>query len=183
VAEAGGDRPAAVDGDEEQPLATLPVGRVGMLTEEHAVLHGQCGEVAGPRTDHGQGPRRGIRGSLPPSAVLRVAVEGGERLAGRKEELLERVRAHHVVEPARVLRLPQPVVPAILLVDPAERQIGHLREIAVDDGPVRDAWAHHPVLGREGVEQKLKIPLRQPDDAVGELGNGHGLRPGSNAHP
>ena len=156
MAEAGRRRPPAVDRHEKQPLAPGLVRLVHIsAAEEHAVLHGEGREVAAADAEHGEvwsrfGPR-----SLGPRPEF--AGERGQRLPRGKQEVLERVRAHHVVERARGGIMAQPVGAAILLVEPAGRQVGDRGQVSKHDRSVGNLGPHHAVpRPPQGIDQLLQ---------------------------
>ena len=73
-----------------------------------------------------------------------------------------------MVEPAGGIVAPQPVVAAILLVEPAGGELVHIGEVAVDDSPVRHLRPHDPVSpGSQRIDQRLQCRPSEPFQGVG----------------
>ena len=156
MTEAGGCRPAAVHGHDEQFLATGLVADVDRLaSHENAILDGQRCEVTAADADHRELLRLvGGRGLLP--AVGRAA-PGLNRLPRGKQKILERMRADDMVKRAGLWIVMKPVDAAILLVEPAGWEKLRLCKITVDDRAVGHLWAHHAVTATaKHVDQVLE---------------------------
>ena len=127
MTEAGGGSPTAIDRNEEQPVAPPLIGRIdrstlsAIPTEKDPILDGQRRQVAAPHPDHRQGPLRQRERTLLPN--LPDPLEPGDRLAGRKKKVLQRMGADDVIERPGGLIAVEPVVPPLLLVDPAGGEI------------------------------------------------------------
>ena len=77
--------------------------------------------------------------------AVRVAARPPEPDARREQELLPRVRADRVAEARLVVAALEPVAAGLLLVRPADRQLGADVEVVVDDRPVADGRPEHAV--------------------------------------
>ena len=144
VAEAGGHRAAAVHRHDEKLLPPGCVGGIDMLApHEHTVLNPERLEVAGPHANHGQGRLVVSQILLRPRATR--PRESGDRFPGRKQKVLERVGAHHVIKGAGLRVEPQPIVAAVLLVEPAGREVMGRSQVAEHHRPVGHLRPHNAV--------------------------------------
>ena len=68
-----------------------------------------------------------------------------------------------MVERAGGRVVPEPVVAAILVIEPAVWQIGRRGEVAEDDGPVGHLWPDHAVArGGEGLHERVEPVMAEP---------------------
>jgi hypothetical protein len=68
-----------------------------------------------------------------------------QRHVGGQAQLLPRVRTHGVAEQRFIAPPSQPVVPAVLFVGPADRQLSGSRDLVVDNGAVAGGGPEHGV--------------------------------------
>ena len=166
VAEAGGGRAAAVDCHDEELLTSRLIRDIDMgAVQKNSVLHAECRQIAGPHADYGERLLFLGERCLPPGAIL--PHQPLDRLTRGKQKILEGVRPDDVVEPAGGLVAPQPVVAAILLVEPAGGELVHIGEVAVDHSPVCHLRTHDPMPpGRQCIDQGLQCRPCQPGQGV-----------------
>jgi hypothetical protein len=134
-AEAGAAGVAAIDRDQKRAPAPRAVVRIGIgAGEQYPVLHRDRAQFAGAHADKGKRlASLGLRDD-----VQRVADALGspQALTRDMQKLLPRMRADRIAEQRVVLAAAQPVMPALLLVAPAARQIGERSDVVIDDRPV-----------------------------------------------
>ena len=164
-AEAGAAGRAAVDGQHEGGLAARAVGRVDEgAAEEDPVLHQDRRELARPHPHErvaGRGRRLGLGHE---TTVVPAGAPAHDRR--RVQVALPGVRPDRVAEEGTVVAPPQPVSAPVLLVVPADRQIGSAPDLVEDDGAVADGGAEQRVTAlAQGVEERVE-PAGVDDQGV-----------------
>ena len=162
-AEAGRGGLEAVHGDDERVLTARGVVGVGVRpAEEHLVLDRDPVQLARPHADERQ--RRAVRLVLLDDEAVVLLARPPEADAGRQQELLPRVRPDRVPEAGLVVAALEPVAARLLVVRPADREIGRRLDVVVDDRAV----AHRRADGPKAVRRE------RPQQIVEGLGLDHG---------
>ena len=153
-------------GGSEYCHAPSAVLRVDVLAfEEHAILYGDCRELAGAHSDEGKF-RVGLRlgGDRDLGAL---ALRMPEIATRRVQIFFPRVGADDIAEERVVVAPLQAVGAALLLVRPAGRQIFDAGDVVIDDRLVANGGAANPVAGRAERGNEGLQSIAAEDDLVG----------------
>ena len=119
-------------------------------------------KLAGADSQKGQlGRLARLFGNLQPVAVAPGVPQTQDR---QVKELLPGVRTDRISEVGAVVALFQPVAAAVLLVGPADGQIGRRENFVIDDRPVAHRGAHHGIAGTAEVGENLLERLRSNNE-------------------
>ena len=158
-AEARTTRLPALDGDDEQIIGSRPVGRIWMaVSQEHSVEDPDPVQLARARTEKRVAwrlPGR-LRDFVEPAVI--VDKRPPQLHLGGQLVLLERVWSDGITEQGLVLAPPEPVVAAVLLVGPPDRQIAAARNLVIDDRLLTNGGSDDRVApGGEGAQQRVEV--------------------------
>ncbi len=145
-AEAGVAGLRALDRDDEDVLPPGTIGRIGVRApEQHAVedAHRMQLARAGAQERVARGLARGLDQLCQPPVL--VAPRAPQPHLGRQLVALPRVRADVVAEQGLVVATAQPVVAALLLVGPADRQVSATVDLVIDDRAIAHGRTEHGV--------------------------------------
>ena len=109
--------------------------------KQHSVLDGDGGQLAGADAQEGIAPRRVGIAQYPEG--LPLPLRGKQPHVRRVQILFPALRPHHVAEQRAILTPLQPVRARLLLVGPADGQIGQPLQAVVDDRFVAHCGPHH----------------------------------------
>ena len=144
------------------PCAPGRVVRVAKaIVQEEAILDGQCREVAGARAEDGEpaGASGSISRTRKPFFSRRISSSGS---SGSEEERLERPGAVDDAEDLGRAAGLEAIVPGLLPIAQAARQVGRGPHLVEDDGAV----SHHrtddaKALVEQAADQVVETRLRQ----------------------
>ncbi len=143
-AKAGASGLAAVDRHEKAAIPADGVGAVDMAgVQEHAVLDGDGGQLAGPDADEGAN-RRLVGRRHEANRPVRL-LDREERAVRREQIRLPRMWSHDVAEQRIVVAGHQAVTGSVLLVGPADRQVRRRADLVVHDRLVADGWTDRDI--------------------------------------
>jgi hypothetical protein len=165
-AETGAARLPALDGDDERLAEPRVVAgiRVGS-PDEDVIQDVHRVQLAGARSDEGV-PRRAPRGLQEVaqlSALIHAGAPQGDR--GRQLVALERVGANGVAEQRLVVAGEKSIPTPVLLVGPADGEIGSHGDLVIDDRTVANRRADDRVAATAQLREE-RIEVSALDDLV-----------------
>jgi hypothetical protein len=175
MTEAGGGSPTAIDRNEEQPVAPPLIGRIDRASittlpaEKNPILDGKRRQVTASHSDHRKRPLRRRGSALLPHPLH--PLEPGDRLPRWKEKVLQGMGPDNMIERAGRFVAVEPIVPPLLLVEPAGGEVVGRGQIAEHDRPIGHRGADDTIFDGENLDEPLKR-LRPEDHPVTDLWDG-----------
>jgi hypothetical protein len=175
MTEAGGGSPTAIDRNEEQPVTPPLIGRIDRASittlpaEKNPILDGKRRQVTASHSDHRKRPLRRRGSALLPRPFH--PLEPGDRLPRWKEKVLQGMGPDNMIERAGRFVAVEPIVPPLLLVEPAGGEVVGRGQIAEHDRPIGHRGADDTIFEGENLDEPLKR-LRPEDHPVTDLWDG-----------